>query len=234
MRLGVGILCHNQLKNHRAGLFDDTLKSIRRNNPDVLLIADNGSTDGTTERLAEHPEFVGFPRIEGFPPANTCGYGMNKLAATLRGQADIVVLSNDDIIWEAGAFDTLKEVWAEAPDELTIISGLVEGTYRLPDKKPWNEPFGVAEVSDHKVLLRRSVPGGAWSYRSRDHDLIFPVSTFPGVDDVPACHKLIAQQRGVGAIDLAEHAGEENSTWGNGSDRFLIETRTEVFERFGL
>jgi glycosyltransferase involved in cell wall biosynthesis len=230
MKVAVGVLCHNQLENKRTGLFDDCLASIRKNSPDVLVVADNGSTDGTAERLAELPEFVGFPRIPGFPPGNTCGYGMNKLAVLLADKADIIVLSNDDIVWQPDAFTRLKEVWEAAASELTIVSGLVEPTYQVPGKPPWNDPIAVVDG----VLLRRSVPGGAWSYRAADTDKIFPVSTFPGVDDVPACHKLIGEGLQVGCVDLAEHAGAEQSTWGNGSERFLIEPLPALRERFGL
>ena len=234
MKIAVGVLCHNQHENKRVGLFEDSLRSIRKNQPDYLAVVDNGSTDGTAERLATLPEYVHIPRIPGFPPANTCGYGMNKLAALLRNKADISVLSNDDIVWKPGAFDILREVWAEAPDELAIISGLVEPTFQLPDQEPWNEPLGTAELAGQTLLIRRSVPGGAWTYPSEYADVIFPVSTFHGVDDLPACHKLTAQGRLVACLDLAEHAGAEHSTWGNGSERWLIEPLPQLKERFGI
>ena len=235
MKLAVGILGHNQLVNKRAGLFTDCLNSVRAANPDVLVVADNGSNDGTAERLAELPEFVGFPRIPGFPPGNTCGYGMNKLAFLLEEQADIVVLSNDDIVWKPDAFDVLKEVWSEPVGSLTILSGLLEPTFAIPGKRPWNEPIKTVEHADHKILLRRSVPGGAWSYQSADTHLIFPVSTFPGVDDVPACHKLVENGFAVGCLDLAENAGVDSSTWGNAShSKFVVQPVNQVRDEHGL
>lgn len=234
MRIAVGILCYNQLENKRSSVFNECLTSVKANNPDLLLVADNGSTDGTTEILAELVGFVGFPKLYGYPNGNTCGYGMNKIAATLKDKADIIVLSNDDVVWKPSAFKRLMDVWDNAPPELAIVSGLVQGTYQIPGKPPWNEPLGVKEISGENVLLRRSVPGGAWSYRSKDTDLIFPVSTFPGVDDVPACNNLLQQNRTVGCVDAASHEGETVSTWNNGSERFLIETRSEVFTRFEL
>lgn len=235
MRLAVGVLCHNQLANRRTGLFADCLDSIRSAEPDVLVVADNGSTDGTTERLAELPEYVNFPRIPGFPPANTCGYGMNKLAYLLEGQADIIVLSNDDIVWKPDAFTTLKEVWAESVGSLIVLSGLVEPTFALPGERPWNDPLGTVTVADRRILLRRSVPGGAWSYQSDDTHLIFPVSTFPGVDDVPACHKLVAEGYKVGCLDLAVNAGVDASTWGNAShSKYVVQPLPQVREEYGL
>jgi hypothetical protein len=64
-------------------------------------------------------------------------------------------------------------------------------------------------------------------------DEIFPVSTFPGVDDVPACHRLIENGYLVGAVDLATHAGIQSSTWNNGSHQlYVVETVEQMRERF--
>lgn len=225
MKVAAGILTYNPLANKRKKLLQQTVDSLA--DADEVVVFDNGSTDVYNIDA----EVVQFPRLKGFPHGNTCGYGMNKVAATLK--ADIVILSNDDIVWKPDAVQTLKEVWAAADDKLTIISGLVEGTYQLPGMEPWNKPYGTVNIAGHNLLLRKSVPGGAWTYRGGHYDRIFPVSTFPGVDDVPACHKLIGSGYPVACMDLAVHEGVV-STWGNGSEQYLTHTREQVFEEYAV
>ena len=224
MSIVAGVLTWNPIANDRLALLDKTVGSLDCE----VVVFNNGSTDGYTI-----DQGFDIPRLPGFPHGNTCGYGMNKMAATL--DADIIIMSNDDIIWHPDAVQRVEAIWGEAPDDLTILSGLVEPTFALPDTEPWNKPYGTAELAGETILLRKSVPGGAWTFRAVDKPLIFPVSTFPGVDDVPACHRLIAQKRAVAAADLADHAGVGQSTWGNAShERFIVQTRDEVRDEYAI
>jgi glycosyltransferase involved in cell wall biosynthesis len=225
MKVAAGILCWNHIKTGRADLFTGCYESLVDASPDVLVVADNGSTDGTTYPV----DHVTFPTLAGFPHGNTCGYGMNKLAATLlMEEPDIIVLSNDDIVWAPDSMVRVRRLWAEAPEELAIISGLVEPLFAIPDEEPWNLVYGREDIAGEDVWTRKSVPGGAWSFRAKDFPVIFPVSTFPGVDDVPACEKVRNQGRTVGCVDLATHAGIDRSSWGNAShQRFMVQTVDE-------
>lgn len=229
MRIAAGVLTWNPVKTGRLELLEQTVESLETAGIPTTVF-DNGSTDEY-----DRPGLVRFPRIPGYPSAHSCGYGMNKIAATLHGQADIIILSNDDIVWAQDTAQTLDEVWTEAPDNLAIVSGLVEPTFAQPGVEAWNLPYEVVELAGHKLLGRKSVPGGAWTYRDSHYPLIFPVSTFPGFDDVPACHMLALKGYGVACLDLAEHVGIGRSTWGNAShDRFIIEPVQDVKTRFGL
>lgn len=229
MNIVAGILTWKPLTTGRKPLLARTVGSLVGQCETIVF--DNGSN----EEYDVDTRVIKFPQLSGFPNGNTCGYGMNKIAATLKDHADIVIMSNDDIEWKPDAVQTLKELWAEAPDELTILSGLVEPTFALPDSEPWNKPYGAVDLAGHRMLVRKSVPGGAWTYRTEHHDLIFPVSTFPGVDDVPACHKLQAQGRGVACVDLATNEGVGMSTWGNASyEKLVVETLEDVKAEFGL
>lgn len=231
MKVRAGVLTWNPIDNRRLNLLEQAVASL--NTQCDVTVFDNGSTDGFETGGHIHAATTHFARVKGFPHGNTCGYGMNKIAATL--DADILIMSNDDIIWQPDTVKRLEAMWAAAPDDLTIISGLVEPTFALPDTEPWNKPYGTADLAGEKLLLRKSVPGGAWTFRSADKPLIFPVSTFPGVDDVPACHRLISQRHGVAAVNLADHAGVGQSTWGNAShERFIVEPLTDLKARFDL
>jgi glycosyltransferase involved in cell wall biosynthesis len=232
MRLAAGILCHNQIQYERRELFLESYRSVVSAGPDHLLVADNGSTDGTTEWIEKMPEGVVWKG-----PLSTCGYGMNKLAATLKArfQPDIIVLSNDDIIWNEDAFTVLREVWEHAPEDLAVVSGLLEPTFAIPGQEPWNLPTDTLKADGHLLLVRNSVPGGAWSV-GKHYDKVFPVfSTKPGIDDVPACRNLTRLGYRVAAIDLAVNAGIEKSTWSNASyQRFIVDPAEKVKETWGL
>lgn len=232
MNVTVGVLTWNPIRTDRLALLDKTVASLE--GADVTVF-NNGSTDGFTVADYEFPEgvrAVDLPRVAGWPDAHSCGYGMNKMARTLDG--DIIILSNDDIVWHEDAIPTLRAVWKDAPDNLAIVSGLLEPTFALPNQTPWNLPVGTFELGGHRLLVRRSVPGGAWTFRRETIPHIFPVSTFPGVDDVPACNALALKAMAVAALDLADHAGE-SSTWGNASYERLIHTPLEaVRAEYGL
>lgn len=229
MRVVAAVLTWRPLATKRKRLLRATVESLANQCPTIVF--DNGSFD----EYDLDARIVKLPKLPGFPPGNTCGYGMNKIAASLKDDADVVIMSNDDMVWRPDAVATLEELWAEAPDTLTIISGLVEPTFALADSEPWNQPYGTLEVAGRRLLVRKSVPGGAWTYRTKDHHLIFPVSTFKGVDDVPACHKLHSLGRQVACIELAEHAGVGESTWGNAShDRHMVTPVEEVKAEYGL
>lgn len=232
MRVTAGVLTWNPIRNDRLALLDKTVASL--DGADVTVF-NNGSTDGFTVQDHEFPEgvrAVDIPTIAGWPHGNTCGYGMNKIARSLDGE--IIALSNDDIIWHDDAIPTLRAVWKEAPDNLAIVSGLLEPTFALPGETAWNLPVGTFEVAGHRLLVRRSVPGGAWTFRRSSIPDILPVSTFPGVDDVPACNALALKGMAVAAVDLADHAGA-TSTWGNASYERLIQTPLEdVRVEYGL
>ena len=232
MRVAVGILCHNQIEYDRRELFAETVESIRKANPDHLIVADNGSSDGTAELIADSPDGIAW---QG--PLSTCGYGMNKLAATLKAwfDPDIIVLSNDDIVWQPDAFNVLRDVWEAAPDDLAIVSGLLEPTFSLPNQEPWNLPIDTVKADGHLLLVRNSVPGGAWSFSSKFHPIIFPVFGKKGTDDVPACRKVRKLGYRVAALELAQNVGIEKSTWTNVShQRFVVDPVEAVRIQWGL
>lgn len=227
MKVTAGVLTWNPVSNGRLELLAETVASLAA--VDQVTVFDNGSTDDWSIPW----ETTRLPKLPGYPHGNTCGYGMNKMSRLLDG--DIVILSNDDIAWKPGAIDTLREVWAEATDDVTIISGLVEPTFALPGKRPWNEPVSAMEIAGRRLLTRRSVPGGAWTYRQKHRDRIFPVSVFHGIDDVPACHRLVNRGFKVACLDLADHAGLGASTWGNAShERFIVTPVEDVRAEYGL
>lgn len=217
MKICAAVLTWQQFALERHDLFKQTVRSL--SGVDELFLVDNGSTDGTAEYIRGLGGYVNAGET------TTCGYGMNLAAAICnRTDGDIVILSNDDIVWHEGFVDLLRDVWGQMPDDVKIVSGLLEGTF------PWNRPAGL----EGPVLIRETVPGGAWTYRNSDYETVFPVPTKPGWDDVPTCRRLNGQGFRVGAVDLSANLGVDKSSWGNMSYTYQTETVEQVKAAWGL
>ena len=100
-----------------------------------------------------------------------------------------------------------RRAWAGGVDEQRAREGTEPGFFQEV------EAGGVA------ALVRDTAPGGAWTLRAADWPRIGPVPEAPGWDDVPTCNRLRKQGYRVCQIDLADHVGEDHSTWGNISNR---------------
>jgi len=207
VKVAVGVLTHNQFETGRHELFKATVASLRQGGyPFDLYIVDNGSTDETSDYVASLGGLV------LHDPVTTCGHGMNAtIGACAASGAGLVVFSNDDIYWHDGAIEALVRFWGAAPRDILIASGSLEPDY------PWNTPREMVEAGGVRALIRDTAPGGTWTLRARDWKVIGPVPESQGYDDVPTCRRLTARGYRVCQIDLADHVGEEVSTWGNAS-----------------
>jgi hypothetical protein len=126
-----------------------------------------------------------------------------------------VVMSDDDMEWGAGAAVVLDHFWKLAPDDVILISCLVEKEF------PWSQVREVIDVGGIKALVRDSVPAAAWSFRGKDWEVIGPLKTLMDDEgeDYEACKRVRALGFKVAAIDLASHIGEGYSQLGNDEAR---------------
>lgn len=206
MRVAVGVLTHNVFTHDRQHLLLDTLRSLKQTSePFDLYIVDNASTDGTQNFV----EQLGGYASKTMP--STCGHGMNVTLDIISANADLCVFSNDDIAWKPGYLETLKAFWSDAPNDLLICSGHLEPEY------PWNTPREVVQHGGIKALVRDTAPGGTWTFRAKHRSVIGRIPETAGIDDVPTCERLRASGYRVAQMDVATHAGEDKSSWGNGS-----------------
>ncbi len=206
MKVAVGILTHNQFRFGRHELFLQAVRSLQAGGyPFDLYVLDNGSTD-------ESPDYVrGIGGTVLQDRISTCGHGMNATIGICARVSDLVVFSNDDIKWHPGAIAKLVRFWESAPADVLIAAGILEPDY------PWNTPRERIEYGGVSALVRDTAPGGAWTLRSADWPRIGPIPEAPGWDDVPTCNRLREKGFRVCQIDLADHVGEDHSTWGNES-----------------
>jgi GT2 family glycosyltransferase len=210
MTIAVGILTHNAKRYDRLDLLRQTIRTLAAQSPDALYVVDNGSDDGTQDFVFS----IGGTCVAD--PITSCGHGMNVVCGILADSGcDVAVFSNDDIAWKADALERIEAFWAEAPADLVIASGLLE------DEFPWNTIYGRIEVGAEKGLVRRTAPGGAWTFRAADWDKIAPIPEAPTWDDVPTCLRLGEHGYRVAQFDWARHLGEKHSTWGNNSQEFF-------------
>lgn len=177
--------------------------------PFDLCIVDNGSTDGTAEEVAKLGGYCNTGRN------HTAGHGMNlAIEAALKYKPDLIVFTADDYEYEKGWLKRLVAFWRTAPEHVTLVSCNLEPVYG------WNTILGTVEGGDEKGLIRASIPGANWSFAAKDWPLIGPISEKTGGEDLEICARLRESGRLLCALDLAEHIGEKQSSWGNKSYLF--------------
>lgn len=205
IKVAVAILTWN-----RKDLFKRTLRSLKNTEyPYALSIVDNGSTDGT-ERIVR--SLGGYLNTTG---NHTAGYGMNlAITRALMCKPDIVVFTADDYEYRSGWLETLVNFWKHAPDSVILVTCNLEPVYG------WNTVRGMVEYGGVRALVRDSVPGSNWSFRARDWPLIGPLQEKTGGEDLAVCARLRERGYSLCALDLAEHIGEKQSSWGNRSYLF--------------
>lgn len=206
MKVAAAVLTYRAVSFDRVELLEQTLDSL--DSVDELYLIDNNSDDGTAELVKEMGGFT------HHLPLHTSGHGTNLCARVLAStDADICVLSDDDMLWRDGWRDQLERWWGEAPDDVALTGCHLEPMFH------WNEISGTVAFGAVPGLVRASTGAASWSYRPRHFDAIFGPSGIPqqvqGHGDVPACDRLIDRGYRICQIDLADHAGHNHSTWGN-------------------
>lgn len=209
MKIVAAVLTFNQYANSRRDLFEQTIDSLA----DVpTYVVDNGSDDGTDRLVRSDDRWVPYRNSS---PNHTCGFGTWLCCRLLAGtDADICVVSDDDMIWSDGWADRLAAWWADAPDQLLLTGGHLEPAF------PWNQIVGTVHHGGVAGLLRQSTGAASWTFRNCQYmDLAGLVRTVPidrqGTWDVPVCNKVTAAGWQIGQVDLADHAGRGRSSWGN-------------------
>ena len=206
MKIVAGMLTYNAITYGRLELARACARSLAAE-ADELIVWDNGSTDTTTKWV----ESIGGHLYDSPDGVTTCGRGMNMLGSACAARGDVVVLTSDDMFWRPGWREVLTDFWTAAHPKVILLSGLLEPDY------PWSTPVGGYTAGNTTALLRPSLPGSGWTFRSRDWPTIGPVPETRGHDDVPTCERLVRDGWLLAAVDIADHWGEEVSTWGNQS-----------------
>lgn len=207
MNLAVCVLTFNVYQLGRLDEFRTTLRSLAAPGVPVFLI-DNGSTDETADLVRR----LGGWRNPG--PNLTIGAGMNAaVGAALGAKPDVVVFSNDDMRWHDGWADQVRVVWADAPEDIALCGGLIERK-----TWSWNTPEAAFNIGGVRVLQRKTVPAGAWTFRAQLWPDIGPI---PDQDncwtDVPTSLKLTQNGYRIVCADWADHLCYDRSAWGNHS-----------------
>ena len=209
LSVGLGILTFNIFETGRETDFQATWQSTERewcghNRKRVLLT--NGSTDGTQDLVRDLGGIVDDTNDHIY-------YGNNRLVEEL-SDCDIVVLSADDLLYHPNWLHRLVRFMEAAPERIALCSAYVEPLWE------WNPVTRVAIYGGERALVRQSVCGSSWAFRSKDWGKVLgPLPDLQGAagEDLEVCQQLRSEGREMAALDLSEHVGQERSAWGNES-----------------
>ena len=212
-KLVIGVVTYNVLVGLRDDVLLRTIQSINVAFPGCeKILLDNGSSDSTEEFIRESHEISENWQVIFYKPedgVNTPGRGLNELAKhILKREPDVMVLSDDDILWKPEAGKTLKKFWSARWDDPIILGCLFEPDWH------WNTPRELIIRGEVKALVRDSCPSAAWTFLSVNAHKILPVSEAFG-HDYEKCMDLKEKNLRVAQIDLAEHLGWGLSSHGN-------------------
>lgn len=187
----------------------DRVECLRRTHASLqnqceVLLFDNASRDGTRELV----EQMGGRSLENTNGTWGAAMDLKVQEAILRG-ADIVIASDDDIEWFPGAVKRLEDFWRNAPQDLVLVSGMMEPVW------PWNTVLGVLDAGAERALIRTSAPGGGWSFRASSWPTIQPLLKHVQECDYRTCEALLAQGYRVGQLHLTNNLGVGKTTWNN-------------------
>ncbi|MBO0853986.1 MAG: glycosyltransferase family 2 protein [Nocardia sp.] len=140
--------------------FLDTLATATQDEPPVIL-ADNGSTDGTPERAAEAGDHITVLRTGG-----NIGYGgaVNRAVAEIDPSIEFIVIANPDVRWDTGTIDELLAAarrWPRAGTLGPLIHEPDGGVYPSARRVP-----GLLDGAGHAVL-GTVWPANPWTRRYR-------------------------------------------------------------------
>lgn len=199
-KVAVALLTYN-----RRHFFERTLASLAQAEyPFDLCVVDNGSVDGTAERVRE---LGGLVNESG---NHAVGLGMNlAIGAAMKHDPDLMVFTADDYEYKPGWLRRLVNFWEAAPGDVVLTTCNIEPDYC------WAFVTGTLDCGGERALVRNTVPGSNWTFRASDWPIIGPIPEFTGGEDIAVLEKLRKAGKRFCALDLAEHIGMKESAWGN-------------------
>lgn len=235
MRFAVGLLTHRVIDFDRVELLEQTVRSIERAFPSATLYAfDNGSSDGTWDVLRET---CGRENASRWLMCNRVGddsavpgAGRNALVRimsvgddivafaeedqirwgrSVHSVPEIIVLSDDDMVWHEGAEDQLARFFAAAPEDVVLVTGFVEPDF------PHATPREAVEYGGVRGVMRDNAPGCAWAFRPSFWREYGPIPEILIGCDSRTCDRVKSDGKRMVALRLADHAGLGRSSLGN-------------------
>ena len=213
------------LSYNRLELLTITLQTIKNTEiPYKLYIIDASTDKATLELLKTQQNVI-------YYPGSNVGQAMNKAFDLIKDSgSDYGLITADDYLYNPFWLERLYGVMRSSSDDVKLFSCHLEPLYQ------WNsiKALVTTEYLDY-CFLRDSLPGSNWSFRTKDIDLIYPVASKTGGEDLEVCKRLTNLGFNLAAMDLADHLGEKLSAWGNQSYKYAnYKSRLEILSEFLL
>jgi N-acetylglucosaminyl-diphospho-decaprenol L-rhamnosyltransferase len=123
----------------------DCVEGLMAEGPAELLVVDNGSLDGSVDRLQAH-----IPRVDLLTPGRNLGYGAAANRGVAATTAEYVLVCNPDLSFGSGAVGVLADVLASAP-EVGLVGPLIRTS--AGDRYPSARRFpSLVDAAGHALL----------------------------------------------------------------------------------
>jgi len=199
MKVAVAVLSYNRL-----GLWTRTLDSLKRTDyPFEMVLYDNGSTDGTAEKVAA------LGGICNQTDNHWIGHGFRECTRlALEHEPDLILLSGDDYEYKEGWLEKLVAFWEAAPADVALCSCHIYEVFR------WNAILGAETFGQQRALRRQTLAGDNWSFRSAlwsEIEMLIPDDGHKYDKDVS--RTLTRRGCKLYELDLATHIGAGHRIW---------------------
>lgn len=201
MKVVVAVLSYNRL-----ALWERTVASLKlTEHPFDLVLYDNGSTDGTAERVAA------LGGVCNQTDNHWIGHGFRECARlALEHEPDLLLLSADDYEYQEDWLTRLVAFWEAAPAKVAICSCHIYDVFR------WNRILGADTYGGQRALRRLTLAGDNWSFRPELWSEIEAMIPDNGHKyDKRVSRALNVQGCTLYELDLATHIGAGHRLWTN-------------------
>jgi glycosyltransferase involved in cell wall biosynthesis len=174
------VICTYNGEKYISEQIDSIANQTRK--ADEIIIIDDNSVDNTFDILTQYEKY--FKEINLFKNEDTLGYIKNFSKGMLKATKDIVVLSDQDDVWDVNKIEAIEEYFSSNRWALAVFTNayVVDENSKCIDKTLWDSigyKYKVSDFENKKIintmLKKDIVTGATLAFRSSMIEYIIPI-----------------------------------------------------------